>query len=274
MEPILKWAGGKRQLLKELLKHITKEELTGHTYYEPFVGGGALFLHLAPRRAVIGDVNGELTGMYNVVKNHPDELIATLQEYKEGYPSNYEQIRAMDRDPCFSSVSEVQRAARFIYLNKTCYNGLYRVNSQGFFNVPMGKYKNPDIVNEFRIRKLSEYLQRNNVRIINGDFAECTKDARRGDIIYFDPPYDYEDSGFTTYSADGFDRSDLTRLKETCDALIARGCTVLLSNNDTSFVNELFTGPRFTIYHVEANRFINCDGSKRTKAREVIIHGK
>ena len=124
MEPILKWAGGKRQLLKKLLEHISKEELNGHTYYEPFIGGGALFLHLAPRNAVIGDVNSELIGLYKVIRENPDGLISVLKEYREGYPENYETIRSMDRKKGFSAVSELERAARFIYLNKTCYNGL------------------------------------------------------------------------------------------------------------------------------------------------------
>lgn len=274
MEPILKWAGGKRQLLKKLLEHISKEELNGHTYYEPFIGGGALFLHLAPRNAVIGDVNSELIGLYKVIRENPDGLISVLKEYREGYPENYETIRSMDRKKGFSAVSELERAARFIYLNKTCYNGLYRVNSQGFFNVPAGKYKNPDIVNEHRIKKLSDYLRKNSVEILNCDFEKCTKRAKRGDFIYFDPPYDYEETGFTTYSADGFTRNDLSRLKSVCDDLIRRGCVVLLSNNDTQFVNELFSEPYYEVFHIEANRFINCDGSKRTKAKEVIIYGK
>ena len=274
MEPILKWAGGKRQLLKELLKHVSKNDLQTHTYFEPFIGGGALFLHLAPTKAVINDVNVELVGMYTVVREQPEQLIEQLIIYKEGYPNNYEEIRSLDRNPDFSEVSQVIRAARFIYLNKTCYNGLYRVNSQGYFNVPMGKYKNPDIVNEFRIRKLSEYLNKNKVKISNVDFEKAVKSAKAGDFVYFDPPYDYETTGFTTYSADGFTREDLERLKHTCDTLIKKGCIVMVSNNDTSFVNQLFSDDNYQISHIEANRFINCDGQKRTKAKEVIIYGR
>lgn len=274
MEPILKWAGGKRQLLKELLRHITAEEIENQTYFEPFVGGGALFLHLSPRSAVINDVNAELVCMYEVIRDQPNELIEQLKTYKEGYPDNYEMIRSMDRLESFKDCSKVIRAARFIYLNKTCYNGLYRVNSQGFFNVPMGKYRNPDIVNEYRINKLSEYLNRNKVKILNTDFSKAVASAKAGDFVYFDPPYDYEDSGFTTYSADGFDRNDLKRLKKTCDKLIEKGCVVIVSNNDTAFVNELFSDASYMIYHVEANRFINCDGRRRTRAKEVIIYGR
>lgn len=274
MEPILKWAGGKRQLLKELLKHVSKDELANCTYFEPFVGGGALVLHLTPNKAVINDVNSELVGMYTVIRDDPEQLIEQLKEYKKGYPDNYEEIRSLDRRTDFLELSPVVRAARFIYLNKTCYNGLYRVNSQGFFNVPIGKYHNPDVINEFRIRKLSKYLNDNDVCITNVDFSKVVKSAKNGDFIYFDPPYDYESTGFTTYSADGFTRKDLERLKKTCDTLIDKGCRVMISNNDTLFVNELFSDGCYEIYHIQANRFINCDGQKRTKAKEVIIYGK
>lgn len=275
MDPILKWAGGKRQLLKKLLENVNRQDLVGHTYFEPFVGGGALLLYLTPEKAVINDVNSELIGMYRTIKEDPANLIAELTIYKAGYPDNFETIRSLDKRADFSKLSPTIRAARFIYLNKTCYNGLYRVNSQGYFNVPMGKYKNPEIVNEYRINLLNEYLNQHSVSILNVDFELAVSGAVAGDFIYFDPPYDYEEEdGFTTYSADGFSRKDLNRLKTVCDTLIKKGCTVMVSNNDTAFVNQLFSEETYTIKHIEANRFINCDGEKRTKAKEVIIYGR
>lgn len=274
MEPILKWAGGKRQLISELSKYVSRENLERHTYYEPFVGGGALFLYLAPKKAVINDVNSELICMYETIRDFPKELIKKLKEFKANYPDNYEEIRSLDRQPDFSNSDRIIRAARFIYLNKTCYNGLYRVNSQGFFNVPIGKYVNPSIVNESKIFKLSEYLKNNKIKITNVDFEESICSAKKGDVVYFDPPYDYEETGFTTYSSDGFNHEDLIRLKSACDRLIKSGCTIIVSNNDTKFVNSLFVGPFYEIHHVEANRFISCNGETRKKAKEVIIYGK
>ena len=275
MDPILKWAGGKRQLLKKLLMNVNKDSLHDHTYFEPFVGGGALFLHLSPTKAVINDINSELIGMYQTIKEDPQGLITELKSFKNNYPENFEDIRSLDRKKDFVKTSATKRAARFIYLNKTCYNGLYRVNSQGYFNVPMGKYKNPNIVDENRILGLSEYLNQSSVQMLNVDFEEAVSGAVSEDFVYFDPPYDYEEgNGFTTYSADGFTHGDLERLKSVCDKLIEKGCIVMVSNNDTSFVNELFTGDLYTIVHISANRFINCDGKERKNAKEVIINGR
>lgn len=274
MEPVLKWAGGKRQLLKELEHVIHKEDLEGHTYFEPFVGGGALFLKLMPKKAVINDINKELVLLYGVIRDNPDQLIAKLEEFKADYPDNYENIRALDRELDFTKMSPIVRAARLIYLNKTCYNGLYRVNSQGYFNVPKGRYRNPNIVNQSLIKKLGDYLRNNQIKITNLDFEEAVKTAKSGDFVYFDPPYDYEGAGFTTYSSDGFTKKDLERLKITCDKLIEKGCNVTVSNNATQFVKELFTDPYYTITEVPANRFINCDGTKRTHVMEVIINGR
>ena len=274
MEPVLKWAGGKRQLLKELEQVIHKEDLEGHTYFEPFVGGGALLLKLMPKKAVINDINKELVILYSVIRDNPDELIAKLEEFKAGYPDNYENIRALDRELDFTEMSHIVRAARLIYLNKTCYNGLYRVNSQGYFNVPKGRYRNPNIVNQSRIKKLSDYLRNNQIEITNLDFEEAVKTAKSGDFVYFDPPYDYEAAGFTTYSSDGFTKKDLERLKITCDKLIEKGCNVTVSNNATQYVKGLFKDTYYTITEVPANRFINCDGTKRTHVMEVIINGR
>jgi DNA adenine methylase len=276
MKPVLKWAGGKRLLIPEILKYINKDEMEnkGHRYFEPFIGGGAVCFELRIAESVINDTNSELINLYLQIKENPDELIELLKKHKDKYNSEYyEHIRGLDREPNFHLQPAVFRASRFIFLNKTCYNGLYRVNSSGYFNVPEGKYKNPDIVNEHKIHKLSKFFNEKNVSIRNLDFEKSINDAKCGDVVYFDPPYDYESEGFTAYSSAGFNREDLKRLKNVCDDLIIRGCKVIISNNDTTFVNELFKSKYYKINRIEANRFINCDGTNRKKVKEVIIYG-
>ncbi|MDD4069953.1 MAG: Dam family site-specific DNA-(adenine-N6)-methyltransferase [Candidatus Izemoplasmatales bacterium] len=277
MKPVLKWAGGKRLLIPEIIKHINKDEIekNGNRYFEPFIGGGAVCFELMIAKTVINDTNSELINVYTQIKENPEELIELLKTHREKYNSDYyEYIRSLDREPNFHLQPAVFRASRFIFLNKTCYNGLYRVNSSGFFNVPEGKYKNPDIVNDHKIHKLSRFFNEKNVTIRNLDFEKSVNDAKCGDVVYFDPPYDYEAEGFTAYSSAGFDRGDLTRLKQVCDDLIMRGCKVIISNNDTPFVNVLFTSTHYQIHRIEANRFINCDGTNRKKVKEVIIYGE
>lgn len=277
MEPLLKWAGGKRLLLPKIYKYINKENIINEnkTLYEPFVGGGSLFLDLELPNCVINDFNKELVNVYVQVKNKPYQLIKLLEEHKNNHSQEYYlAIRELDRKPEYKKMTKIEKAARIIYLNKTCYNGLYRVNAKGHFNVPMGKYENPDIVMKDKILRLSKYLRNNNIKIKCGDFADAVKTSKLGDIVYFDPPYDYEEDGFTSYNSGGFTKNDLVRLKECCDELIAKGCEVIVSNNDTSFVNNLFSGEEYTIEHIEAHRLINCDGKNRRKEKEVIIYGK
>jgi DNA adenine methylase len=187
-------------------------------------------------------------------------------------------IRNFDRMPNLA-LSNVQRAARTIYLNKTCYNGLYRVNSSGQFNVPFGNYKNPKILDKENILDIHNFMVKSNVKITNLDFDSAVKKAKKGDIIYFDPPYDYEDQeGFVNYIKEGFTREDLVRLKNTCDNLIKKGCLVLISNNDTKFVRSLFKGDNFEIVYetqnIYANRTINSNVKMRKNAKEVLIYGK
>jgi len=276
METIIKWAGGKRLLIDQIAKIIEPNKISkeGGRYFEPFIGGGAIAFALELENTAINDSNKELINMYNVIKDNPTDLIRLLKihqlKYSDAY---YEKIRKMDRSKNYDKISNVEKAARFIFLNKTCYNGLYRVNSSGHFNVPKGKYKNPDITMEKKILGLNKLLNEKNFQITCLDFAEAVKDAKKGDVVYFDPPYDYEETGFTSYSAIGFNKSDLVRLKNLCDSLIEKGCKVIISNNDTKFVNELFKCNGYKIVHIEASRFISCDGSKRTKVKEVIIYG-
>jgi len=280
MEPILKWAGGKRLLIPEIIKLIDFELLKNNKnrkYYEPFIGGGALCFFLEFPNAVINDFNREVINVYQVIKKSPKKLINELNKLKKSFEldrNNYYKVRVWDRDKDFyNSLTPVQRAARTMFLNKTCYNGLYRVNSKGEFNVPMGSYKSIDIVNKEKIEALHKYLSKNKVEIRNEDFFDSVKDAQKDDVIYFDPPYDYDPQGFTAYNSAGFSKEDTKRLRDLCNALIEKGCYVIVSNNDTKYVNDLFSGDYYEIHHIFAHRFINCNGKKRNQAKEVIICG-
>lgn len=279
MKPFLKWAGGKRQLLEVLKEYI--KDIGNGTYYEPFLGGGSLLLSMARPNCVINDFNEEIINVYEVVKSHPKKLINELRIHDNNNSKDYfYKIREQDREKDFKKkYTAIQRAARTIYLNKTCYNGLYRVNSKGFFNVPYGKNKNPLICDEENILEVSHYLNTSNITIFCGDFSTAVKDAKGGDYIYFDPPYDSESkSGFVGYIKEGFTRDDLRRLKEVCDSLILRDCKVLISNNDTEFVRQLFSGANYRIIYqtrfVDAKRSINCKGNERNTGKEILIYGE
>lgn len=276
MEPILKWAGGKRLLLPKICKYINAETLNGHYLYEPFFGGGSLTFSLEYSKTHINDFNTELINVYNVIKTDPYNLIKVLLEHKNNHSKEYYyKIRNIDRTPEYQTLSNVERAARTIYLNKTCYNGLYRVNNLGNYNVPIGKQTNTDIVMENRILNLSNFLNNKNIVITSQDFELAVASAKKGDVIYFDPPYDYEieSNGFTSYNSSGFTRDDLRRLKTVADKLIRKGCHVLISNNDTEFVNDLFNDDKYSIEHILAHRFINCKATHRTNIGEVLIYG-
>jgi len=278
MEPILKWAGGKRNLLPTIEKIIEDSGYDRKTgkYYEPFVGGGALCFDEEFPCAYINDLNVELVNVYKQVKSHPQKLIKCLEVHAANHCKEYYlEIRGLDRTEAYESLDATERAARIIYLNRTCYNGLYRVNRKGQFNVPMGRYKNPEIVMKDRIIALSRYLKRNNVTITHGSFKDAIVTAETGDLIYFDPPYDYDNDGFSTYTAEGFGVEQLRELKGISDELVDRGCIVILSNNETKNVMGLFeSDDRYEIKKVKATRFISCDGKRREKANEVIIYGR
>jgi len=268
--PVLKWAGGKRQLLKEIRKHIPDKF---STYYEPFLGGGAVLFELQPNRAVVNDINEELMNVYLVIKDHVEELIEELKKHdKENSREYYYEIRSLDRDKDkYNQLSNIQRASRIIYLNKTCYNGLFRVNSQGQFNVPYGRYKNPDIVNEVTLRAVSNYFNKANITFKCGDFEEAVKGAREGSFVYLDPPYDpvSDTSSFTGYDINGFDKEEQIRLKNLCDKLNKKGVKFLLSNSATDFILDLYKDYNITI--VQANRAINSKANKRGKVDEVLV---
>ena len=275
MEPVLKWAGGKRQLLPTLLKTITPELLTGHRYYEPFVGGGSVAFALAHPFTTICDYNAELINVYIVIRDNPDGLIKLLKIHKKNHCQQYYYtVRSWDSDSTYDSLSSTEKAARMLYLNRTCFNGLYRVNKKNHFNVPIGQPSSNDIVQEDRIKSLSRYLRGNDIEIFEGDYSSCLNSVKTGDVIYFDPPYDYEEAGFNKYVTDIFGRNELTKLKDLSVKLVEKGCTVILSNNDTSFVRSLFENGVFTITGIEAKRYINCKSDRRSGIKEVIIFGQ
>ncbi|MDM3851343.1 MAG: DNA adenine methylase [Aphanizomenon gracile PMC649.10] len=270
VKPFVKWAGGKRQLVPTILANHLPKNYNLQTYYEPFIGGGALLFSLQPKKAVINDSNAELINCYKIIKNSLDELIEDLKNHKNNEYYYYD-IRDWDREKNFKSKTEVQRASRIIFLNKTCYNGLFRVNSQGQFNVPFGKYKNPNILDIAVLKAVNKYLNENQVRILNSDFQEAVKDAKRGDFIYLDPPYDAvsETASFTGYDVNGFNKQEQRRLKEVFDDLNSRGCHILLSNAYTEFIEDLYKDYLHT--KISAIRAINCNGKKRGKVDEILV---
>lgn len=268
VSPILKWVGGKRQLLPEIRKYIPKKFTT---YYEPFVGGGAVLFDIQPQKAIINDVNSELINLYQVVKDDVEALIEDLAKHKNESDYFYE-VRAWDREPAiYNKLTNIERASRIHYLNKTCYNGLFRVNQAGQFNSPFGRYKNPNIENSITLRAVSKYFNEANIEFKNTDFEESVKGIRKGAFVYFDPPYDpvSDSSNFTGYAKGGFDRDEQIRLKSLCDRLNERGVKFLLSNASTDFILELYKDYKIEI--IQAKRAINSNGDARGEVDEVLV---
>ena len=269
VSPVLKWAGGKTQLLGQITLLMPTEEI--FTYCEPFLGGGAILFSIQPGVAYVNDINAGLMNVYNVIKHFPEALIAELSRY-ENTAEFYYQIRGLDRDAeRFAALSSVKQAARFIYLNKTCFNGLYRENCQGQFNVSYGKYKNPDFVNAEGIRAVSRYFNAADIYFTSMDFLEVLKILPAGSFVYLDPPYDpvSETANFTGYTRYGFTRYDHIRLKQCCDEMTAKGIKFMLSNSDTNFIRQLYAG--YNVTEVSARRVINCNGDGRGAVTELVI---
>ncbi len=272
VKPFLKWVGGKRQLIPEIKAKYLPSNY--RTYYEPFVGAGALVLDLCPRAAVINDKNQELINCYLTIKNSVEDLITRLRSHQSvacHEKDYYYQIREWDRHPGYTDRSAIERAARIIFLNKTCYNGLFRVNTKGQFNAPLGRYKSPKILDEAVLRAVSCYLNTAQVQILNLDFQQVVEPASQGDFVYFDPPYDpiSPTASFTGYGANGFNQSEQIRLKNTFEYLSERGCQVLLSNSHTPFILDLYQNYR--IETIAAARSINSNAQKRGKIDEVLV---
>ena len=276
IKPYLKWAGGKRQLLAEIKKYLPKN-INDYIYYEPFIGAGAVLFELQPKRAVISDSNEQLIMTYLVIKENVEALILLLKKYQKMNNKDYfYKIRNMDRDEeIFSSLTNVEKAARIIYLNKTCFNGLYRVNSKGLFNVPYGKYKNPAICEEIVLRQVSSYLNSNEITILCKDFEQAVFKANKKSFIYFDPPYHSPDkTNFTGYQANGFDENEQERLRNVMIKMTNRGIKCLLSNSDTDYIRELYNYHFFEIIPVQAKRTINSDSAGRGVVNELLIKNR
>ena len=257
--PFVKWAGGKRAVVPEIMNRLPD---TIGTYWEPFAGGGAVFFALAGliESARLSDVNAELALTYQIVRNQPEELIGLLEEHAVNHSrAYYLRVRNQTGKP-----TSVEVAARFIYLNKTCFNGLYRVNKAGQFNVPMGSYKNPTICDADGIRAASKVLRKAVIRV--GEFARITPSA--GDFVYCDPPYD---GTFTGYDSNGFDTGTQRRLRDLAIRWHQAGTFVMLSNADTPLIRELYERPPFILHEITAPRTINCDGNGRDPVGELLI---
>ena len=274
IKPFVKWAGGKNGLINSLISFIPKNF---NSYFESFVGGGALFFYLKnlnilnSKKIYLNDKNVELINAYKQIKINPNKLLEELEILKNNHSKEYfYKIRNLDRDFDFYSLSEVFRAARFIYLNKTCFNGLCRYNAKGNFNTPMGSYKNPKIYDKDLIFSVHKVLK--NVSITNKDFEVVSLKAKKGDFIYFDPPY-YpinKTSSFVSYT-DNFSANEQIRLYKLFKMLDCEGIKVLQSNSNTDFIKELYKD--FEIIEVISKRAINCKGDKRGKITELIIRG-
>jgi len=260
--PPVKWAGGKGGLIPQFEPLFPKGPWD--LYIEPFVGGGAVFFHLLPLRAVLIDNNEELINFYMVVRDNLEELLVDLRKH-ENTAEYYYRIRALKPE----ELTPVERASRFLYLNKTGYNGLWRVNGKGQHNVPFGRYKNPKIVDEPNLRQVSRALAR--AEILLGDFSLAMNYAKPGTFVYFDPPYHplSETARFTSYTRDGFDEDDQRRLADVFRQLDRKGCLVMLSNSDTPFIRDLYAG--YDIQVVYAKRAINCRGDGRGPITELVI---
>ncbi len=265
-KPFVKWVGGKSQLLDEIESRIPNKF---KAYIEPFVGGGAVFFSQTPDNATLIDINPELVNAYTVIRDDVEALLKDLKRHKN-FPEYFYKIRDIDRSSSYKKWGEVRRASRLIYLNKTCFNGLYRVNSKGQFNTPFGKYSNPNFINEDNLRACSRALR--NARIIEGSFLMIEDIAKKGDFVYFDPPYAPVSSTayFTSYSKEGFANNMQVALRELCRKLNKKGVKFMLSNANVPFIQELYSSD-FKIEIVYASRAINSVGSKRGKVQEVLI---
>ncbi|HJL06336.1 MAG TPA: DNA adenine methylase [Polyangiaceae bacterium LLY-WYZ-15_(1-7)] len=262
----MKWAGGKGRLLAQL-EPLLPPGVERMRHVEPFVGGGALFFARGPQRALLADVNPELINAYRAIRDEPGAVIAALEALAPGHcKERYYQVRERYNA---GGQAPLERAALFVYLNKTCFNGLHRVNRKGEFNVPFGRYKNPRIVNAEGIAAASEVLQGADIRC--DGFEALVESAKPGDFVYFDPPYEpvSRTSSFTSYARGGFSQEDQRRLRDVYAALDKRGCKLMLSNSDVPFIRELYAGWNVDI--VRAARAINSNPNGRGKVAEVVV---
>lgn len=267
--PFVKWAGGKRLLLHALEPLVPRRI---GTYHEPFLGGGALMFALLSSRPGMrcsgSDANADLICAYSAVRDRADDLVSAMRAHESAYLADPEAYYYRMRDS--RPRGTVQRAARLLFLNRTCYNGLYRVNSRGKFNVPHGKYERPNIVNEKKVRAAGAALRSSGAQVSHGDFARVLDDARRGDFVYFDPPYlPAVPTAFTAYTNGGFGYDDLRELARVCARLDSRGVRVMVSNTNTRAVSDMFSG--WKARRLESRRMINSEGSGRMGHADMLL---
>jgi DNA adenine methylase len=262
--PFLKWAGGKSRLIQQYIPYFPQFY---KTYYEPFLGGGAVFFYLQPTTSVLTDINAELISTYRCVRDKVDDLICLLKEHKAKHSRDYYySVRSS------SSENDLEQAARLIYLNKTCYNGLYRLNSQGKFNVPLGSYKNPNICQENLLRAASKALSYCEIK--QTDFSHLLTSATGSeDFVFCDPPYHpiSNTSYFTGYNGNSFGEKDQIRLRDVCAELASRGVKVMVCNSDCEFIKKIYQEIKFNIYAIAASRSINSNTQKRGMINELLI---
>lgn len=269
IQPFTKWTGGKRKLLPEIEKLLPQNF---NTYYEPFVGGGALLFYLQPQKAVINDYNQELMNCYWQIKDNVEELLHELSIHEQKNSKDYYlAIRSLDRKENMSQLSNVQRAARILYMLRVNFNGLYRVNSKNEFNVPYGRYENPKIMDRVLLTNVHDYLNQNDITMMSGDFEKVVETAKNGDFVYFDPPYMpiSQTSSFTAYTNEGFSFADQVRLRDTMINLHNKGVKVLLSNSSTNETMNLYK--EFSIVEVGVNRTNGGQSNSRKKIKEILV---
>ena len=271
-KPFVKWAGGKRQLLAELEKSFPKQF---GTYFEPFLGGGALLFDLLAKKpnlkCSVSDLNSDLVLAYVTIRDKLGRLIESLENHSKNYQKDstgyYYEVRKQEPK------SQIEKVSRLLFLNKTCFNGLYRVNSKGKFNVPLGRYTNPNIVNRENLTTVSKFLQSDKIKISCRDFESILNDAKKGDFVYFDPPYQpvSDTANFTSYTHRDFTEDDLQRLADLANQLNSKGSHVLLSNSNTKIVKKIFSSKKWKVKEIAVNRAINSNSQKRTGHKEVLI---
>ena len=270
-KPFVKWAGGKRLLMPELEKNFPTKF---GTYVEPFLGGGAVMFDLLTKesnlKCNVSDLNSDLVLAYVTIRDRLEKLIESLENHSKNYHKDstgyYYEVR--NQEP----KNQIEKVSRLLFLNKTCFNGLYRVNSKGKFNVPLGRYTNPNIVNKENLQIVSKTLQSAKIKISCRDFGSIVKDAKKGDFVYFDPPYQpiSDTANFTSYTHRDFTEDDLERLADLANQLNSKGCKVMLSNSNSKTVKKLFSSG-WAIKEIKANRSINSNSQKRTGHKEIII---
>lgn len=271
-KPFVKWVGGKRQLMQDLENNFPKQFTT---YHEPFLGGGAVMFNLLTKKPQlscnVSDFNSDLILAYVTIRDKLEKLIESLENHSKNYHKNsteyYYDVRKQEPK------QQIEKVSRLLFLNKTCFNGLYRVNKKGQFNVPLGRYTNPNIVNKENLTAVSKILQSKKIKISCRDFEAVLGDAKKGDLVYFDPPYQPVSStaNFTSYTHRDFTEEDLERLAKLADQLHSKGCYVLLSNSNSKTVKDFFSKKHWKISSINVNRAINSNAQKRTGHKEIII---